>query len=79
MPADRLPRAVRADVEAISRRCPASTGVPPALIARAMSVWPQLYGTISFELFGRYTNAVHDFDAFFDHQLKVMSRYLGLS
>ncbi len=77
-PADRLPRPLRADVEAITQ-VPGFAGVPPALIARAMSVWPQLYGTISFELFGRYTNVVHDFDAFFDHQLKVMSRYLGLS
>jgi AcrR family transcriptional regulator len=77
-PADRLPRAVRSDVEALSRS-PGFTDVPVALLARAMSVWAQLYGTISFELFGRYANVVHDFDEYFEHQLRVMSRYLGLS
>ena len=78
VPADRLPKPVRADVEAVTRS-PGFEGVPPTLLARAMSVWAQLYGTISFELFGRYANVVHDFEAYFEHQLKVMSRYLGLS
>jgi AcrR family transcriptional regulator len=77
-PADRLPRPVRADVEALMQ-APGFDGVPAALLARAMSVWAQLYGTISFELFGRYANVVHDFDAYFEHQLRVMWRYLGLS
>jgi AcrR family transcriptional regulator len=76
-PPDRLPKAVRADVETVSH-FPGFEGVPPTLLARSMSVWAQLYGTISFELFGRYTNAVTDFDAYFEHQLRVMSRYLGL-
>ena len=49
----------------------------PCWLAR-MTAWAQLYGTISFELFGRYTNAVHDLDAYFEHQLRVMARYLGL-
>jgi AcrR family transcriptional regulator len=77
-PADRLPRPVRADIEAVTRS-PGFEGVPVTLFARAMSVWAQLYGTIGFELFGRYANVVHDFDAYFEHQLRVMSRYLGLS
>jgi AcrR family transcriptional regulator len=78
VPADRLPKQVRADVEALSAS-PGFEGVPPALLARAMSVWAHLYGTISFELFGRYINVVHDFDAYFEHELRVMSRYVGLS
>ena len=78
VPADRLPKAVRADVERVST-FPGFEGVPPTLLARAMSAWAQLYGTISFELFGRYTNAVTDLDAYFEHQLRVMSRYLGLT
>jgi AcrR family transcriptional regulator len=78
VPADRLPRPVRADIEAVTQS-PGFEGVPVTLFARAMSVWAQLYGTIGFELFGRYANVVHDFDAYFEHQLRVMSRYLGLS
>jgi AcrR family transcriptional regulator len=77
-PADRLPKAVRADVQRV-RSYPGFRPIPPTLMARAMAVWSQLYGTISFELFGRYQNAVLDLDAWFEHQLKIMSRYLGLS
>jgi AcrR family transcriptional regulator len=77
-PPDRLPKAVRADIEAVMT-FPGFAGVPPTLLARAMSAWAHLYGTISFELFGRYINAVTDLDAYFEHQLRVMSRYLGLS
>jgi AcrR family transcriptional regulator len=78
VPADRLPRAVRADVERIGGLA-GFEGVPPTLMARALSAWAQLFGTISFELFGRLGNAVTDYDAYFEHQLRVMSRHLGLS
>jgi AcrR family transcriptional regulator len=78
VPADRLPKQVRADVEAI-RDTPGFEDVPPTLLARGMSMWALLFGTISFELFGRLTNAVSDYDAYFEHQLRVMTRYLGLS
>jgi AcrR family transcriptional regulator len=78
VPSDRLPRAVRADCERVAES-PGFTDVPAALMARAWTAWTQLFGTISFELFGRLTNAVTDYDAYFEHQLRVMSRYLGLS
>lgn len=78
VPADRLPRAVRADCERIAG-ADGFVGVPPTLMARAFTAWAQLFGTISFELFGRLTNAVTDYDAYFEHQLRVMSRHLGLS
>ena len=77
-PADRLPKPVRADLDAI-RTSAGLEDVPAALLGRALSMWALLFGTISFELFGRLTNAVTDFDAYFEHQLKVMTRYLGLS
>jgi AcrR family transcriptional regulator len=75
---DRLPRAVRADLEAVVRT-PEFSGVPPAVLARGMTAWAQVFGSLSFELFGRLTNAVHDYDAYFDHQLRAMSSYLGLT
>jgi AcrR family transcriptional regulator len=74
---DRLPKAVRADVENVA----SFTGfenIPPAVLARGMTAWAQLFGTLSFELFGRLTNAVRDYDAYFDHQLRSMAGYLGL-
>jgi AcrR family transcriptional regulator len=77
VPHDHLPTPVRADCERIATE-PGFTGVPVPLLARAFTAWAQLFGTISFELFGRLTNAVTDFDAYFDHQLDVMAHYLGL-
>lgn len=78
IPADRLPRAVRADVEQVAST-PGFEGVPATLLARAMTMWALLFGTISFELFGQYQNVVRDLDAYFDHQLRVMLRQLGLA
>jgi hypothetical protein len=52
--------------------------VPPTLVARWLTVWAQLFGTLSFELFGRFTNTVNNLDAYWEHQLRVMGRYLGL-
>jgi hypothetical protein len=77
VPADRLPRAVRTDVEAIAAD-PDFFGLPPTLVARAVNVWAQLYGAIGFELFGRFGDAFSDPDALFEHQIRVMARYLGL-
>jgi AcrR family transcriptional regulator len=75
---DRLSRAVRADLEAVVRT-PEFAGLPPAVLARGMTAWAQVFGSLSFELFGRLTNAVSDYDAYFDHQLRAMSGYLGLT
>jgi AcrR family transcriptional regulator len=77
VPADELPPPVRADCERIGAE-PGFRDVPPTLLARAFTVWAELFGTISFELFGRLTNAVTDYDAYFEHQLQVQTRYLGI-
>jgi AcrR family transcriptional regulator len=74
---DRLPKAVRADLEPISTS-PGFGGIPPAVLARGMTAWAQVFGSINFELFGRLVNAVTDYDAYFDHQLRAMAGYLGL-
>jgi AcrR family transcriptional regulator len=77
VPADRLARAVRADVEKV-QTYPGFELVPVALLARGMSAWALLFGTISFELFGRFNNAIDDLDAYYEHQLRVTARHLGL-
>lgn len=75
---DRLPRAVRHDLETVVH-LPGFAGLPPAVLARGMTAWAQLFGALSFELFGRLTNAVTDFDAYFEYQLRSMAGYLGLT
>jgi AcrR family transcriptional regulator len=76
-PADRLPRAVRADLERILA-LPGFEDIPPATLARGMTAWAQVFGSVSFELFGRLTGVITDFDAYFDHQLKSMAAFIGL-
>lgn len=73
----RLPATVRADLEQL-RDQPDFGGVPPAMFARGMTAWAQVFGALSFELFGRLANTVEDYDGFFDYQLRAMAAYLGL-
>jgi AcrR family transcriptional regulator len=77
LPHERLPASTRADLEGV-RALPGFGGVPPALLARGMGAWAAVFGLVSFELFGRLTNAVHDYDAWFDYQLRLLTRDLGL-
>ena len=78
VPSDRLPKAVRADFERLTQY-PGTEGVPLTLVGRLLTAWAQLFGTLSFELFGRYQNAIGDLDAYFDHELRGMARHIGLA
>ncbi|HEY0453562.1 TetR/AcrR family transcriptional regulator, partial [Actinophytocola sp.] len=42
--------------------------ITEAMMARALIAWTELFGAISFELFGRYNNTITDLDTWFDHQ-----------
>jgi AcrR family transcriptional regulator len=53
--------------------------VPPALMSRALGAWLQLFGAISFEIFGELNNTIEDRRAFFGYQMKAQADYLGLS
>ncbi|MGH1504558.1 MAG: TetR/AcrR family transcriptional regulator [Acidimicrobiales bacterium] len=44
------------------------------LLTRGIAAWTQLFGHISFELFGQFTNTVDDLDAFFDRLMMVAAR-----
>jgi hypothetical protein len=68
---------VRADLEQIIV-LPGFEDIPPAVLARGMTAWAQVFGSLSFELFGRLTGAVTDYEAYFDHQLKSMAAFIGL-
>ncbi|MFG1674367.1 TetR/AcrR family transcriptional regulator [Micromonospora sp. NPDC049282] len=71
-----LPEPLRGDVADLVDQ----TGValPPALMARGMAGWTQLFGLISFELFGRINRALPHRDEYFDHQIGLMADLLGL-
>lgn len=43
-----------------------------------MAGWTQLFGLISFDLFGRLDPALPHRDAYFDHQTGLMADLIGL-
>lgn len=53
-------------------------GLPGWLLARAIMAWSQLFGMISFELFGQYVGSVTPTDDFFEHAIKLMTDFVGL-
>lgn len=46
--------------------------------ARGLLAWSALFGVVSFELFGHFTGAVADADAFFDDAVRDLAGLLGL-
>jgi AcrR family transcriptional regulator len=54
-------------------------GVGEAVMARGLIAWTELFGAISFEIFGRFKNTITDLEAWFDHQALTMAALLGLS
>jgi AcrR family transcriptional regulator len=73
----RLPSTVRASLAQLQGD-PDFGGVPPAAFARGMTAWAQLFGALSFELFGRLANTIEDVEAYFDYQLRAMAAHIGL-
>ncbi|HYQ64437.1 TetR/AcrR family transcriptional regulator [Actinophytocola sp.] len=57
-------------------------GVAPsvneAVMARALIAWTELFGALSFELFGRFKNTITDLATWYEHQAEEMATFLGL-
>ncbi|MFJ8576987.1 TetR/AcrR family transcriptional regulator [Micromonospora sp. NPDC093277] len=75
-PPDDLAEPVRADLAELATGF--VPGLPEALLARGMAGWTQLFGLISFELFGRLKPLVPHRDEYFDHQTALMADLIGL-
>jgi AcrR family transcriptional regulator len=72
-----LPPPVLANMTAVAGR--AAPGLSPQLMARGMIVWSQLFGAVTFDVFGRIDAIVDDKATWFDHQLLAMARSVGLA
>jgi AcrR family transcriptional regulator len=72
----RLPAAVRADLARV--RDDIAPGMPEHLLLLAMTSWVQLYGTVSFELFGQFNNVIEARREYFDLQMQMMADLIGL-
>jgi AcrR family transcriptional regulator len=53
-------------------------GVDGAAIVRALVAWTQLFGMISFELFGQLAGSADPADAFFSYAVDQMADFVGL-
>jgi AcrR family transcriptional regulator len=77
-PAASLPSPVPAlRQEAVEIAAAAMGDVPPEVAIRALVVWTQLFGMVSFELFGHFVSVIDDKAAFFDEALRLMGAFVG--
>jgi hypothetical protein len=53
--------------------------VPDDAIIRALVAWAQLFGSVSFELFGHLVGVVEDAGALFDQGVTDMGAFVGIS
>ncbi|MEV4220965.1 TetR/AcrR family transcriptional regulator [Nonomuraea sp. NPDC049725] len=69
------PAPLREDAERVRELMP---GVPDDVVFRCLAAWTSLYGWVSFELFGQFTNTIEDRHTAFDHAMRVMGGAIGL-
>ncbi|MFB7357086.1 TetR/AcrR family transcriptional regulator [Streptomyces gardneri] len=71
-----LPDALRP--EAVRITADMAPDLPPALVVALVAAWSQLFGTISFEVFGQFHRLVEDRDAFFATAARRLGQDVGL-
>jgi hypothetical protein len=52
--------------------------VPPDVLVRAVIAWTQLFGMISFELFGQFVGSFEPAEALFAHAVARLAAFVGL-
>jgi AcrR family transcriptional regulator len=53
-------------------------GVDDGVLTRALIAWTQLFGMISFELFGQFVGTLEPTEPFFGYTVEHMADYIGL-
>ncbi|HYN95106.1 MAG TPA: TetR-like C-terminal domain-containing protein [Pilimelia sp.] len=71
-----LPATVREELTRVA--ADAGADVPPGTLDRGFTAWIQLFGLLSFEIFGRFKDTLTDLDGYFAHQMRRMADLLGL-
>ncbi|MFC8508744.1 TetR/AcrR family transcriptional regulator [Streptomyces sp. NPDC057411] len=71
-----LPPALHLEAERLAADL--APDLPPALAAALVAAWAQLFGLVSFELFGQFNRVVEDRDAFFAAAAERLGREVGL-
>jgi hypothetical protein len=52
--------------------------LPPEVAVAMVAAWSQLFGLVSFELFGQFHKVVEDREGFFRHAVTQLARGVGL-
>jgi AcrR family transcriptional regulator len=71
-----VPEPVRADLRRVADAV--VPGLPVGTLDRGMAAWIQLFGMVSFEIFGRLDNTIEAREEFFLHQMAKMADLIGL-
>ena len=71
-----VPTRLGADLQAISDQL--ATGMSPEDLTARVAAWTQLFGMISFELFGQTQRAITAHDELFEATTTTMGRLVGL-
>lgn len=71
-----VPPELRTQAETLTKALGLVAG--PETVARLLMAWTQLFGAISFDLFGQYVGSVDPADAFFAHSARRMAEFVGL-
>ncbi|TDD64302.1 TetR/AcrR family transcriptional regulator [Actinomadura darangshiensis] len=74
-PCPAAPPALAGDMARVRAHIPME--LPDDALARALTAWAGLYGTVSFELFGQFTNVIDARAAYFDHTMTLLGRLVG--
>ena len=53
------------------------TDLPRDVLLRTVVAWTQLFGMVSFELFGQFAGVFEDRRAVFDHSVVHMALFVG--
>ncbi len=69
-----IPRPVRADLQRLRAGVPGD--LPDEVLVRALYAWTQVFGSVSFELFGHLRNVVESPADLFTHQARRAARLL---
>jgi AcrR family transcriptional regulator len=71
-----LAESVRADLA--RTRDAIAPELPEQLLLAGLSGWIQMFGVVSFELFGQFNNVIDARAEFFDQQMELMADLMGL-
>ncbi|WP_399094457.1 TetR/AcrR family transcriptional regulator [Streptomyces sp. BBFR2] len=72
-----LPEAVATEARTLMAEL--DVDLPAPAMAALVATWAQLFGLLSFEVFGQFNRVIEDRDAFFAHTARRLAEGVGLS